>query len=122
MARILVVEDDPFLNKAYQTMLVKEGYDVDAAQDGLQGITMAGEREYDLILLDMLMPQLGGIDFLRLYKQKDMHPNTKVVVFSNMSTPDTQDEAMHLGATKYITKAMLSPSETTVMIRKLLRR
>ena len=120
MSKILIVEDDPFLNRAYNTILLREGYDVDSADNGETGLQKATENEPDLILLDMLMPQMDGLDFLRGYQQKDNHPNVKIIVFSNMSVPESVEEAMHLGAVKYMTKASFSPKEMVALIKEVL--
>ena len=120
MAKILIVEDDPFLNKAYSTILSKEGYEVASASNGLEGVNMAQKAEYDLILLDMLMPEIGGIEFLKLYDQPKKHPTTKILVFSNMSTPESVEDARALGAKRYLTKASMSPKEMVGVVQEVL--
>lgn len=65
------------------------------------------------------MPELGGIEFLRVFKPKE-HPETKVIVFSNVSTKDAIDEAMKLGAVKYMTKATFSPKEMVSLVEETL--
>lgn len=120
--KILIVEDDPFLSKAYEIILSKEGFEVEVAHDGLQGIELARNAQHDLILLDMLMPELGGMEFLKLYNQKVEHPNTKIIVFSNMSTPESTEEAKALGAVEYLTKARMSPKEMVGVIKEVAAR
>lgn len=120
MYKVLIIEDDPFLNRAYQTILRREGFEVDSADDGVFGLEKANAIEPDLILLDMLMPQLGGLEFLRIYKPKELHPNVKVIVFSNMSVPESIEEAMELGAIKYMTKSSFSPKEMVTLIKDTL--
>ena len=81
MARVLIVEDNPALQKIYVTLLTKEGYDVEFANDGKRALELANANVPDLILLDMMMPNLDGVGFLRAFDLKNRHPGVKVVVF-----------------------------------------
>ncbi|HVE80943.1 MAG TPA: response regulator [Candidatus Dormibacteraeota bacterium] len=119
MARILIVEDDSILQSAYNTVLSMEGYQVDVASDGLEGLRVAKEKKPDLILLDMLMPNLGGLEFLKVFEAKN-HPETKIIVFSNIVSPEDVRQAMDLGAVKYMTKANFTPKEMVATIKELL--
>jgi DNA-binding NarL/FixJ family response regulator len=119
MSKVLIVEDDPILRSAYVTVLTMEGFEVRDAPDGLEGIRLAKEIEPDIILLDMLMPNLGGVEFLRAYKLKEEHPNVKVIVFSNISVPEQMAEVMALGATRYLTKSQFTPKEMVAAIREI---
>lgn len=119
MAKILILEDDHFLAKAYIAILEREGYDVSHATNGLKGIELTKSQSFDIILLDILMPELGGMDFLRVF-HPTQHPETKVIVFSNMSTQESIHEAIKLGAHKYLTKATVSPREMAELIKNTL--
>ena len=120
MSKILIIEDDPILRSAYTTVLTMEGFEVRGAPDGLEGLRLAQEEEPDLILLDMLMPNLGGVQFLQAYKLKTEHPHVKVIVFSNISVPEQMSEVMALGATRYLTKSQFTPKEMVSTIREAL--
>ncbi len=120
MSKILIVEDDPTLRSAYLYVLTKEGFIVESAQDGVIALRIAHDFEPDLILLDMLMANLGGVEFLRSYKLKDEHPNVKVIVFSNISVPEQMSEVMALGASHYLTKSQFTPKEIIKIIRETL--
>lgn len=119
MAKILILEDDHFLAKAYVAILEKEGYQVSHVTNGLKGIELTKNEDFDIILLDILMPELGGMEFLRIFRPS-AHPETKVIVFSNMSTQESIHEAMKLGAHKYLTKATVSPREMAELIQRTL--
>jgi CheY-like chemotaxis protein len=99
MTRILIVEDYASLQFLYRSALEAEKYEVRVAQDGDEALIMANKQEPDLILLDLLMPNQGGLEFLRAYNIKN-HPKVKIVVFSNMASPELYDEAKQLGATQ----------------------
>src|SRR6185295_20417289 len=95
---ILVVEDEHTLNEAYQMILRKSGYNVRVAFDGKEALEVAAEEEPALILLDLRMPRMDGLDFLRHYKLLDEHPKVRVIVFSNYDMQKEIDEAYRLGA------------------------
>lgn len=120
MSKILIVEDDAFLRKAYINVLSKEGFQVDFASTGVEGLDKATKDEPDLIILDMLMPQMDGVEFLKAYDVKNKHPKVKIIVFSNMSIAEKVNEAVALGASNYKTKAFFSPREMVQLIRDTL--
>lgn len=119
MAHILIIEDDAILQNAYHTVLSMEGFEVDAAPDGLEGLKLAQEKKPDLVLLDMLMPNMNGLQFLKLFEPLK-HPETKVIVFSNIMAPEDVKQAMELGAVKYLTKATFTPKEMVSTIKEVL--
>lgn len=118
--KVLIVEDDAVLRDAYCTVLQAEGYEVWTAADGLDALTQARKIEMDVILLDMLMPNLNGVEFLREYKAPEEHPQTRIIVFSNMSVPSDVSYALKLGATKYLTKSSFTPKEMEGIVREVL--
>ncbi len=120
MQSILIIEDDSLLQSAYVTVLKANGYRVDAASDGLEGLEKARTSKPDVILLDMLMPNLNGLEFLQKYNMKQTSPLTKIIVFSNMSVPSDVKDAMNLGATKYLTKSSFTPKEISEIIKDIL--
>ena len=118
--KILIVEDERMLNEAYEDILKKEGYEVVVAFDGKEALELTKELEPDLILLDLRMPRVGGIEFLRSYDLASNHPNVKVVVFSNLDTQKEIDEAYSLGAQRYMLKAWASPKELVKLVKETL--
>lgn len=122
MATILIVEDERNLNEAYQMILKHGGHTIHAAYDGKEALEITKEVEPDLILLDLRMPKMGGVDFLKNYDLKKKHPRVKVVIFSNLDTQKEIDEAYGLGAEKYMLKAWASPKELTQLVTSLLKK
>lgn len=118
---ILIVEDEKPLNEAYQAILKKEGYEVSPAYDGEEALDLAANKEPDLILLDLRMPHIGGIEFLKKYELQKKHPKVKVIVFSNLDTQTEIDEAYKLGAKKYMLKAWASPKELAKLVKETLK-
>jgi CheY-like chemotaxis protein len=117
---ILIVEDEHALSEAYQMILRKSGYTVFAAYDGQEALTIAAEHPPTLILLDLRMPRMDGIEFLEHYNLLDEHPDVKVIVFSNYDMQKEIDEAYRLGAERYILKAWASPKELLQVVENTL--
>ena len=109
MARILVVEDDHDLNKAYSIILKHEGYDVAQAFDGKEALKKLDGFKPDLILLDLLMPIMGGLEFLQESDLPHKHKGTKVLIFTNMENSPEVAAAYKLGAHRCIIKSWTAP-------------
>jgi phosphoserine phosphatase RsbU/P len=116
MAKILVVEDDQRLKLTYDILLHKEGHEVERAEDGEEALQKLESFKPDLILLDIRMPKVDGIEFLRLANAPVKHPNTKIIVFSNMEQPEQLEQAYKYGATRYMLKASTSPKQLADLI------
>ena len=108
---ILIIEDDSALNQAYQTILTRAGYNVQTAFDGEEALKLVADNEPDMIFLDLRMPTLDGIGFLRAYQPGANHKNVKIIIFSNYDMQQEIDEAYDLGADRYVLKAWASPKE-----------
>jgi two-component system, response regulator, stage 0 sporulation protein F len=119
MAKVLIVEDELPLRMAYDTILKRDGHTVDRAKDGQEALEKAEKMKPDLILLDLLMPNVDGIEFLKKYNLSK-HPKVKVVVFSNLSHSEQIQEAEKLGATRYVVKSSVTPSQLTQLLEEVL--
>ncbi len=119
MARILIVEDDKDLNAAYQTILKKAGYTVGSALNGQEALKEADTFKPDLILLDLLMPIMGGLEFLQHYNL-DQRPDVKVLIFTNMENSPEVNEAYKLGATRCIIKSWTAPQSLAKVVEDVL--
>ncbi len=114
--KILIVEDDETLNDAYKTALTLSEYIVKSAPNGKEALSIIAKWLPDLIFLDLKMPVLDGIGFLRKFRLMDNYPAIKVVVFSNYDNQREVEEAYELGANRYILKSWLSPRELVKII------
>jgi CheY-like chemotaxis protein len=110
MANVLVIEDNKTLNQAYKLILQKEGHAVRVAFNGHEGLELIKIQEPDLILLDMLMPVMNGVEFLQRFKPPE-HPGVTVIILSNLNEDTEVQHALKLGAKKYILKASTSPQD-----------
>ena len=100
--KILVVDDEDIVRTSCSRTLVPEGYDVRLAKNGVEGLQMAAEERFDLVLTDLKMPDMDGIDVLRNIKEK--WPETHVIIVTGYQTVDTAVKAIKLGASNYIEK------------------
>lgn len=123
MAKILVVEDDQFLRDLYNELLTEAGYTVDLASDGEEGLSKALVGGYDLILLDIMLPKMDGLQVLkRLKEQGPKTPNGSVVLLTNLGQDAIIKEGFSLGATGYIIKSAMTPDQVLQEVKIFLKR
>lgn len=115
---LLLVEDDPLLINMYQTKFSSEGFQVFTATDGQTGLTLAKSEKPHIIILDIMMPQLDGIEVLRQLKKDPGLKNVPVLMLSNLSELAKQKEAMNLGAKEFLVKANLTPTQVVAKIKQ----
>lgn len=116
--RILIVEDDDILREIYSTKFALENFEVFAAADGQEALEQAKAHQPSLILLDMLMPRVSGLEFLRIYHDSTQPGKAKVLVASNKSSEEMIAQAMALGACDYLIKSRLTPDEIVARARE----
>jgi len=101
-AKILVVEDNPGIRELFRELLSQEGYTVKLAQNGKEALLKVRKESFDLILTDVKMPQMSGIQLLE--ELQKIVPDTKVVIITATADSEIAVKAMKLGAYDYITK------------------
>jgi two-component system nitrate/nitrite response regulator NarL len=116
---ILVVEDDLMLNDAYKMILESNGHATRTAYDGKEALRLVAEQDPDIIFLDLRMPVMDGIEFLKEYQPKKYHKHVKIIVFSNYDMQQEVDEAYELGAERYVLKAWASPKELLKLVEDI---
>jgi len=120
MANILVVEDDKDLNAAYTIILKSEKHKVKSAFNGQEALEILSGYTPDLILLDLLMPIMGGLELLEKYKLSE-HPGVKVLIFTNMENSPEVTKAYNLGATRCIIKSWTAPQNLSKVVNNSLK-
>lgn len=120
MARILVVEDDRDLNNAYCIILRHEGHEVAAAYDGQEALEKLKKFEPDLVLLDLLMPVMGGLEFLQSWEDGRQKRHAKILIFTNMENSPEVAQAYKLGANRCIIKSWTAPHNLAKVIKDTL--
>ena len=117
---ILFVEDDRYIGEMYVRSLRKAGYDVDWMVDGADGLVAARNKSYDLILLDIMLPEMRGSDILKALRGKeDLVPNTRIIVLTNFDQDDESRLAMEHDVDAYLIKAEITPRKLIEMIGEL---
>lgn len=117
---ILIIEDDRFIGEMYVRSLKKEGYDVDWMVDGNDGLVAARNKDYDVILLDVMLPERRGTEILEALRGKeDLIPNSRVIVLTNFEQDDESRIAMERGVDAYLIKAEITPKKLLAIIEQL---
>jgi len=120
MAKILIVEDDKFLRELIAKKLIKEGYEVEEAIDGEDGVRKAKEIMPDLILLDLILPGIDGFEVLKRIKESQKTALIPVVILSNLGQKDEIEKGLNLGAVDFLIKAHFTPEEIVEKIKLVL--
>lgn len=117
---ILCIEDDRFIGEMYVRSLKKAGYDVDWMVDGNDGLVAARNKDYDLILLDIMLPERRGSEILAALRGSyDFIPNTKVIIMTNFDQDEESRLAMQHHADGYLIKADITPRKLLDVITKI---
>jgi len=116
--KILVVDDDPNTSRLVRLYLQKEGHTVLEAHDGEEGLSVAREKRPDLIVLDIMMPRMDGIEVCRTLRQES---DVAVIMLTARTTDDDKLKGLDIGADDYVTKPF-SPGELAARVRAVLRR
>jgi DNA-binding response OmpR family regulator len=119
--RILLIEDDPLIIEIYTTQLKKAGFEVESAPDGEKALEMIKEKNFDLLILDIVLPYLTGFELLKRIRNQPEFKNLRVLVLSNLGQKSDIERAKRLGASQYLIKAHYTPSEVVEEIKKVLK-
>jgi len=119
--QILLVEDDQMVRELYAEILRDAGYKVYEAVNGEDGLRMAGERSYDLVLLDIMLPKLDGLAVLKGIKENEATKQLPVVLLTNLGRESIIKEGFTLGADGYLIKSEYNPEELLAEIDKFLK-
>jgi len=114
-ASILVVDDEMGIREGCRRVLAEEGYDIDLAEDGTAGLAKVQEKRYDLILVDLMMPGIGGLDLIQ--KIHEIDPEIILVVITGYATIETAVEATKRGAYDYLPKPF-TPEALSVLVKR----
>lgn len=119
MKSVLLIEDDPFIADIYLTKLKESGFEVDFAEDGEKGLKKIQEKKPDILLLDIVLPNINGWELLRKIKQDEKLKDIKVIILSNLEQKPEIEKGLNLGADKYLIKSHYTPSDVIVEIKKI---
>lgn len=119
MKKILIVEDDSFLVDVYVTKLESKGYETEAARTGEEGLALMKNQDFDLVILDITLPEMDGWQVLTEMRKNEKTKNTKVLIFSNSEIQD-KDKIKELNVEKYLVKVNYTSGEVISEIEQAL--
>ncbi|MBI4026799.1 MAG: response regulator [Verrucomicrobia bacterium] len=117
---VLIIEDDHLVGSIYRQKLSMEGFQADVVTDGEAGIEWLNQHQTDLVLLDLMLPKVNGVDVLKNIRAKSGLRDTPVIVFSNAYLSNMVKDAWDAGATQVVSKMNTSPKKVVEMIRECL--
>ncbi|PIZ00964.1 response regulator [bacterium (Candidatus Howlettbacteria) CG_4_10_14_0_8_um_filter_40_9] len=118
--KILIVEDDTYISKMYQLKLNLDGYDVEVAENGRIGLDKVKTFKPDIMLLDILMPEMDGFEVLKAIKEDSSIKNIPILIMSNLGQEDHIQKGKELGAIGYIVKTQYTPAKVVETIKEVL--
>lgn len=119
-AKVLIVEDDRYISKMYEFKLQLDGMEVEVAENGRIGVEKVKEFKPNIILLDILMPELDGFEVLKIVKADPETKDIPVLILSNLGQEDHIQKGMQLGAVGFIVKSQYTPAKVVEKIKEVL--
>lgn len=122
MKKILLVEDDPFLSSIYKEKLERKGFEVEIAETGRKAIEQLLKKNYPLLILDLVLPDIDGWEVLEKVnelKKKNLK-DLKIVILSNLADKEIEKKSLSFGVDSFLLKAKFTPSEVVKEIKKFL--
>jgi CheY-like chemotaxis protein len=119
-AKILLVEDDLFMRRLYSEAFKLEGYDITTAEDGGEGLMHVYKEAPALILLDIMMPEMNGLELLEKIKSDPLTKRIPVIMLTNLSGKKEAETAIAKGAEKYLVKSEYEPIQVIKIVEEIL--
>lgn len=119
--RILLIEDEDSIRDLYKRHLDEAGFSTDAIGNGKDGLQSAKQGQYDLLLLDIMLPDINGLDILKEVKQNEQTKNIPVILLTNLRQDEIIKEGFKLGAEGYLMKASFTPKQIVAEVQNILQ-
>jgi len=119
--RILIVEDEKALRETLEDYLKEDGFEVKIAKDGETGMNLIKEEEFDLIVLDIILPKKDGFKILEEVKKDEKRKNIPVIILTNLESVEDIQKAFERGVTNYLVKSDHSLVEVSEKIKEILK-
>lgn len=120
MAKVAIVEDDQVIAQMYRIKFESEGYDVENAENGKLGLEMIEKTKPDIILLDLMMPEMNGDEMLKALRATDWGKDIKVIILTNVGEQEIPPDVKELGVSAVILKADMTPRQVTDLVKQKL--
>ncbi len=117
MTKVAIVEDDQAISTMYRIKFEAEGYDVETAGNGKLGLKLAEEMKPDVILLDLMMPEMNGDEMLEKLRKTSWGKDIKVIILTNSGQEQAPPNLKNLGIRRYIVKAEMTPRQVAEMVK-----
>lgn len=118
--RILLIEDDQFIRDMYHEELTRLNFEVDSVATGKEGLDKLSQNQYDLILLDIMLPDTNGLEILKQVRQNPVTRDIKVVLLTNLGQEEIIKQGFELGADKYLVKMSYNPEQVATEVKSFL--
>ncbi len=119
--KILVVEDDQMISSMYKTKFEADGYDVVIANNGVEGYDFAKQHKPNIIMMDIILPQMDGFSSLEKIKKDPEIKDIPVIMLTNLGTEEDRAKGEKLGAIGYLVKARFTPAQVSAKIKEYLK-
>lgn len=120
MTKIAIIEDDPTIHQMYRMKFEAEGFEVELADDGEQGVALVKAFHPDIILLDLQMPGMSGVEVLHKIRAASWGKSLPVMILTNIGKEEAPDELTDLGVSGYIVKAEFTPKQVVERVKAVL--
>jgi len=120
MIKISIVEDDQVISQMYRIKFEADGFDVETAENGKLGLELVKAMGPDIVLLDLMMPEMNGDEMLAQMRKTDWGKDVPVIILTNMGEAEVPNEVMALGVKKVILKADMTPKQVVELVKKQL--
>jgi two-component system alkaline phosphatase synthesis response regulator PhoP len=116
--KIAIIEDDVAISQMYRMKFEAEGYEVETAENGKLGLALALQMKPDIILLDLMMPEMSGEEMLKKLRETPEGKDTKVIILTNMGEQEAPASLTDLGVEAFIVKADMTPRQVAELVKE----
>jgi len=120
MAKVAIIEDDLAIAQMYRMKFEAEGFTVDIAENGKLGLELCEVMKPDVVLLDLMMPEMNGDEMLQIMRETEWGKTTPVVVLTNIGEQEAPDSLKKLGVSAFIVKAEMTPRQVAEVVKAFL--
>lgn len=117
MKKIAIIEDDQAISQMYRMKFEAEGFQVETASNGVLGLQLAENLKPDIILLDLMMPEMNGDEMLEKLRASSWGKDIKVIILTNMGEQEAPESIKQQGVRRFIVKAEMTPRQVAEMVK-----
>ncbi len=118
MSKIALIEDDTAISQMYRIKFEAVGYTVETAENGKVGLKLIQEMKPDIVLLDLMMPEMDGSEMLQLLRKEPWGKDVKVIILTNMGESEAPDVINELNVSAFILKASMTPRQVAELVKE----